>query len=245
MSAEAWAGFAAAVLFAGLLRGFTGFGFSMAAVPLISLVIAPAQAIPVAVLLQVVLSLAGLREAVRVADRRSVAWLAAGAAAGTPLGVAVLARLDAAEARAAIALLLLAAIGLLGRGFRFRRPLPPAGVIGVGLVSGLANGLTGVPGPPVVAFYVASPVPAAVARGSMILFFLLTSLFATASLVAAGLLTWAAAVPVLAGAPLVFGGSWAGTALFRRTGGRHFNRVALGVLAMTALAALGKALPGL
>lgn len=244
MSDAAWVGFGVAILVAGFLRGFTGFGFSMTAVPLLSLVVAPAEAIPVAVLLQAAISVAGLREAVAVAERRSVGLMAAGAAAGTPAGVAVLARLEANQARVAIAALMLGAIVLLGRGWRLRRALPGAGLVGVGVAAGVANGLVGVPGPPIVAYYVASGTAAGVARGSMILFFLVASVFAAVSLAWAGLLHASVAGPALVGVPLVFAGSWAGTVAFRRSGGRHFERVALAVLAATACATLGRALPG-
>lgn len=41
-----------AVLAASLLRGFTGFGFALAAVPLLGIFMPPAEAVPVAVGLQ-------------------------------------------------------------------------------------------------------------------------------------------------------------------------------------------------
>lgn len=48
------------VFLAGLLRGFTGFGFSIAAVPMLSLILAPVQVVPLVLLLQVAITLAGL-----------------------------------------------------------------------------------------------------------------------------------------------------------------------------------------
>ena len=71
-----------------------------------------------------------------------------GAAAGTPLGVLALAHMQPATARLVLTILLVLAIALLGRGFRFARPLPPLRVLLVGLASGLANGTAGLPGPP-------------------------------------------------------------------------------------------------
>ncbi len=240
-----WIAYLVMVAVSGLLRGFTGFGFSITAVPLLSLIMPPSQAIPIVVVLQLVLSAAGLREAARLADRRSVAVLAVGAAAGTPLGVLALAHMQPATARLVLTILLVLAIALLGRGFRFARPLPPLRVLLVGLASGLANGTAGLPGPPVIAYYVASPVAPAAARASMMMFFLLTSLFAVASLVPAGLLTQAALAPVMAGLPLMFAGSWIGAALFRRSKPRQYNQVALGVLAAAAAASAARAVSGL
>ena len=55
----------ALVFLSGLLRGFTGFGFGLTAVPLLSLVMPPARAVPLVLMLQAMVSLAGLRDALR------------------------------------------------------------------------------------------------------------------------------------------------------------------------------------
>ena len=51
------------ILTAALLRGFTGFGFGLAAVPLLSLALPPAKVVPLVVVLQVIVGVAGLRQA--------------------------------------------------------------------------------------------------------------------------------------------------------------------------------------
>ena len=85
----------AVVLAAGFMRGFTGFGFAMAAVPLLALVIAPVRAVPFVILLQLLAGLWDWREARRHAHWRSLPWLMAGALVGTPLGTLGLALLNA------------------------------------------------------------------------------------------------------------------------------------------------------
>jgi uncharacterized membrane protein YfcA len=61
------------VFAAGLIRGFTGFGLSIAAVPLLSLILLPAQAIPIVLLPQLLVSLSGLR----INTRSRIFWGAA------------------------------------------------------------------------------------------------------------------------------------------------------------------------
>ena len=227
------------VFFAGLLRGYTGFGFSIAAVPLLSLIMAPAVVVPVVVVLQFLVSLSGLPGAIQIVDRPSIGLMAVGAAVGTPLGVLMLGRLDPDLVRLMIAVLAGLAVAVLGCGFRLR--LAPSGpkLLLVGLASGLSNGVAGMPGPPVIAFYLASPFTSQVARASMIVFFLLTAALATASLVSVGLLGTRVLLPVLLDLPLVLAGSWLGGVLFRRSDGSRFRPVALAVLgAVAALAAL-------
>ena len=47
---------AVAVFLAAILRGFTGFGFALAAVPLLSLTLPPARVVPIVVILQAIVA---------------------------------------------------------------------------------------------------------------------------------------------------------------------------------------------
>lgn len=170
------------VFLAGLLRGLTGFGFSLAAVPLLSLIMLPAHAVPVVLVLQLFVSVTGLRDAVRLCDWRSVWVLALGAALATPLGTWGLVHLQAGSVRLVIAAIVVAGAAVLAGGFRLAVAPTRAGALPFGMAAGLFNGLAGIPGPPVIAYFLASPVPNGIARGSMIVIFLLTSALALAPL---------------------------------------------------------------
>src|SRR4051794_30057521 len=143
---------ASAVFLGGVLRGFTGFGFAIAATPLLSLVLAPAQAVVMVMLLGLGIGLTDVRTAVTRSSWTSVVPLAVGMAAATPLGVLALTLLSAAHARLAIALVLVAATAILMSGFRFRRLPGPVPATVLGALSGLFNGLAAMPGPPVIAY---------------------------------------------------------------------------------------------
>src|SRR5262245_1490350 len=106
------------VLAAGFMRGFTGFGFAMAAVPLLPPVVPPARAVPFVVLLQLLAGVWDWREARKHAQWRSLPWLIAGAVVGTPLGTMSLALMSADWARLAIAGAVLLAVVLLARGLK-------------------------------------------------------------------------------------------------------------------------------
>src|SRR5690349_13989272 len=80
----------AGVLAASVLRGFTGFGFGLAGVPLLSLALPPTQVVPLVTTLQVMVGLAGLRSALGTCDWRSVRLLLPGLVAGVPLGLMIL-----------------------------------------------------------------------------------------------------------------------------------------------------------
>ncbi len=229
------------VFAAGLIRGFTGFGFSIAAVPLLSAIMPPAQAVPIVLVLQLLVSLSGLGEAVKICDWRSIRVLALGVLIATPVGLWGLERLPAPLVRLAIAAIVLIAVILLARGFRLAAAPRGAGVLPFGVVSGLFNGLAGMPGPPVIAFYLAAPIGSAVARASMIVLFLATSAIALVPLAGLGALGAATLLAAAFGFPAVWIGSRAGAALYRRSPERRYRTVAMALLVATALLAAARA----
>ncbi len=231
--ADAWQ-WVGLVFLAGLLRGFTGFGFGLTAVPLLSLVMAPARAVPIVLLLQMLVSLAGLRGAVRECDWVSIRLLALGAVVGTPVGAVALAHLAASPVRLVIALVVAGGALVLAGGLRLKRAPTGWGVLPFGLLSGLFNGLAGIPGPPVIALYLAAPVATSVARASMIVFFLATSVIALAPLAWLGLLGRGSLRDAAVGLPAVLVGSWLGSLLYHAGADRHYRRVALLLLLSTA-----------
>ena len=61
LSAGAWLAATGAILFAAVLRGFTGFGFALAAVPLASLVMPPSRTVAAVLVMQLAI---GLRDCI-------------------------------------------------------------------------------------------------------------------------------------------------------------------------------------
>src|ERR1700760_1886044 len=83
------------VFLASVLRGFTGFGFGLAAVPMLSLALPPAQVVPLVVTLQVIIGGGGLRAAWGECDWHSVGLLAPGLVLGVPVGLMILTEVPA------------------------------------------------------------------------------------------------------------------------------------------------------
>ena len=94
--------FCLAVLGAAILRGFSGFGFALAAVPLASLIVAPTKAVAIAVLLQAAVGLRDVARGRSVLDWPGLKRLVIGALIGTPIGLFGLVYLDAALIRLAM-----------------------------------------------------------------------------------------------------------------------------------------------
>ena len=241
LSAWGWLAAAGAILFAAVLRGFTGFGFALAAVPLASLVLPPSRTVAAVLVMQLSV---GIRDCImewRQADRRGVGLLTLGAVAGLPLGVAALALAPAGVVRGVLGVLVLAAVALTWK------PHPAAGAphravtVGTGFVSGIFHGLAAMAGPPAVAYYLAFERRVPVMRSSLMVYFPIVSLLGLPMVASAGLLDTAAVVLGVAGMPLMVGGGWLGAWAFRRFGARSYRPLALGALLVTAAASIMRA----
>jgi uncharacterized membrane protein YfcA len=235
---------AATVFTAGVIRGFSGFGFAMVAVTGMSLVLPPVQVVPAVLILDVLASLQLIPSIRRQIDWPSLRRLLAGALLATPAGVYVLATLPPAPMRVCISLAVLAAAVLLMRGWGWKR-MPGAGfTAAVGAASGLLNGAAAIGGPPVILFYLSSPAGVAVSRASMIAFFLGLDILSLATAATQGLATATTfRLMLVAAIPLVLGIA-AGSRLFARFGQAAFRRGVLILLMMLAAAGLLRALWG-
>ncbi|MDF1794894.1 MAG: hypothetical protein P1U88_23510, partial [Thalassobaculaceae bacterium] len=77
--APIWAAVVAACIVAGVVRGFTGFGFPLIVVTSTSLVIAPVEIVPIALLLDILAGVRMLPSVRHEVDRRGVSFLMLGA----------------------------------------------------------------------------------------------------------------------------------------------------------------------
>ncbi|MET0707530.1 MAG: sulfite exporter TauE/SafE family protein [Tardiphaga sp.] len=230
----------AAVFVSAILRGFTGFGFALAAVPLLGLFMPPTQAVPVAIGLQLLGSLMDFRNASKSCEWTSVRWLMAGAAIGSPLGALVLSHVPAPVARLVISSITLLAVLALGKGFALAA-MPGRTITAIaGFFAGVFNGLAAMPGPPVVAYYMSVPLPRATVRSSLMVFFLMTSIAAMTSGLALGLITLQTFCLSLLGLPVMWIGTRLGHIAFTRSSDRTHRRVSIVSLGLIALVSAAK-----
>lgn len=237
----AWATAIGAILFAAVLRGFTGFGFALAAVPLASLALPPSRTVAAVLVMQLGI---GLRDCImewRQSDRAGIARLTAGALLGMPLGVAALAHTPAPAVRAVLGVMVLVAVALTWKPRPARHAPTTTITVGTGFVSGIFHGLAAMAGPPAVAYYLAFERRLPVMRSSLMVYFPIVSLLGLPMVAAAGLLDAPALVMGVLGMPLMLAGGWLGSWGFRRFGARSYRPLAIAALLLTAVASLARA----
>ncbi len=228
----------AATLAAAFVRGLAGFGMAILLVPVLGLAVPPREAVVVANWLGLLIGLVGLKRIIGESER-SALIISALAVAATPLGVWLLAITDPALARMLIALIALGAFLLVLLPKRPAHHVPGAGETGVtGILSGVLTGFAGMPGPPVVPYYLRRAIAPQLARASMMTIFLATSLAGVGSAIALRVANWREVIMAAALFPMVLLGNWLGTLAFGRvsdTAWRIFTGVVLGVSALAAL----------
>ena len=109
--AAAW--MAVALIGAGFVRGYSGFGFSALVVASAGLVTNPLHAVAMALILEVLLSGQAWKGVARDVDWPMLRWIMAGAVIGLPLGLWALTALSEAQARAVISVYILLISGVL------------------------------------------------------------------------------------------------------------------------------------
>jgi uncharacterized membrane protein YfcA len=153
--------------------------------------------------------------------------LIVGAMILVPLGGILLATVDGDIMRRAIAAVVIAAalLMLTGRSYNGPRTFPTS--LGVGAVSGLLTGSTGMGGPPVLFYTLTGEGAARRARGGMQVMSVFIEGLTVGGFLIAGILTPAYLTLTAALLPIMLAGTWIGARLFGRTSDQHFRIGAL------------------
>ena len=242
------AGYGTAAIIAALLaafgsafvRGLTGFGMAILLVPILALALSPVHAVLLTNFLSVFIGLSEIHRLLRNAEKS--AWvIIALVAVTTPLGLYALSLTTPAIARVVIAFIALSAFVAILLPRRGALDHHPATTGGVGILSGLMTGYAGMPGPPVVPYYVGRDIPRETAKASMLLIFTCASSAGLVSGTALGVLDWNLALLAALLFPAVLLGNRLGDRLSGRIADRTW-RICVGVvLGAAAVAALIKA----
>ena len=223
------------IFLAAIVRGYSGFGFSLLAVTALSLASPPSQIVPSLFMLEIAASLHLLPGIWKDIHWRSIGPLLIGCLIGTPFGVWLLANVEEAPMLVTLGLFVLASTVLLWRGFALKTMPGLTASVVTGATSGLFNGAFSTGGPPVILFYFASPAGVIAGRASLIAYFLGTDMIALPLLAREGLVTRDAAFRALIFLPALLAGIWFGARSFKGADPAVFRKyvlILLGVLAV-------------
>lgn len=229
---------AAVAVFAGLSRGFSGFGAALILMPVMSILYGPVQSVVVLTLMEVPATAFLLPSFARHADWRAVMPLGLASLATIPLGAWILVALDADLLQRVIAVQVLIFAALLASGWRYRRPPTLPVLLAIGGAAGVIGGAANMSGPLVVVFLLAGGNAAFQVRAGIMAFFAFATLirvgvyavhdlYVTETLLLSAVLT-----------PPYLLGIWVGSRLFRGVSERVFRAAVLSLITVMGVVAL-------
>jgi uncharacterized membrane protein YfcA len=236
ISGQATLGMVLALSLAGFVQGLTGFGFGMAAVALLPLLVGLKDAQVVVAILTGVVCAATFLSTWRHFRWRQGRGLVIGAGVGVPIGLWALVYFPASLLLQLLGLLLCTfSASELWRGDRLPLRIPTALSFPIGIVSGCLGGALNVGGPPAVAYVYSQPWTKEETVSLLQVVFGLSALLRLLLLVPSRLIRpehlW---VSLLTMVPMLMA-TWCGSSLLKRVPG---EKVKLGVFAFLFLLGL-------
>jgi uncharacterized membrane protein YfcA len=229
---------AAVIAAAGVVRGMSGFGAGMIIAPIAGAIYGPQWALVIVVVVDALPILPVAIPALRIATWREVVPVAVGTLLCFPLGIAILKAGDPTLLRWLICGAILACVAVLWSGWRYTGPRNAGVSAAAGGVAGVLSGIAQIPGPPVIAYWMASGLPAVLVRANLLAYFLVGEAISIGNLWFAGMFERG---PVLIGAVAMlpyFVGLMIGWRLFGLASAATYRRVTfLLIVAAAVLAA--------
>lgn len=228
----------AAVLLAGLMRGFAGFGSGLIWIPLASIIIGPKMAVPVLLVLDTLVALPLLFGAARMCQWKVVTPAALGAVPAVSIGAWLLAETPPVLVQWTISIVVVCLLSILLLNKHYSRPPGVPLSLGIGAASGLLGGFSQMPSIPMYTLWAAGPLPQAIIRANMIVFIAIADASAYASYAYHGLFTQDLLPILLITAPTYLACLAIGGRLFNKASPTFFRRVANCIIFAAAIISL-------
>lgn len=214
-------------LFAGAVRGITGFGGAMVMAPPFALLLGPRLTVPVVMLLEGIAALPMVWQTRAQIHWRTIGPILAAACFTIPLGGYLLVNADPVVLRRATAATVIVFALLMLRGWRYTGPRRRTTALALGGLSGAMTGATSVGAPPVILYLLAGPDPIAITRASLTFFLAAISLAALVMLWSRDVLDLPSVWIALMLTPVYFLGLFTGVRLFSRFNDARFRQFTL------------------
>ena len=230
----------AAVFLAAFMQIVVGFGFSLLAVPVMTLAIEPKVAVVVASITGIFVTGWQAYKERENADKVLVKRMTFGAYLGMPLGLLVFLTVDDNVLRFMLGIAVLVAVVLLAMRVNLHHVGPRLDV-GAGFISGILSTSLSTNGPPLVFALQARQLPAPTFRATISAVFALSNILGMSLFIAAGKITRDGLVASAVTIPAMFVGQLLGFPVRRHVHGERFRRLVLVLLTAAAISAIANA----
>jgi uncharacterized membrane protein YfcA len=228
------AAFVTAAFFAGIVRGYSGFGFSALLISTMSLMVPVVVVVPVALMLEVAASVQMVPSTISTADRRLVVPIIAGSIISVPFGQYLLLLLDPDNARLAVGLVVLSLVALITAGLRLERWRGTGFYVLTGVLSGCITGMVAMGGLFMTAMLLSTSLRIEVLRSTIVLLLFASALYALAIGIPNGLVTGHSVALSVLMLPAMAVGIIFGTRHFNPKHVKLYRRITLSLLTFLA-----------
>jgi uncharacterized membrane protein YfcA len=226
-----------AVFFAAFMQIVVGFGFSLLAVPVMTLAIEPKVAVVVASITGIFVTGWQAWNERRNADKVLVKRMTIGAYVGMPLGLIVFLTVNDNALRFMLGIAVLVAVVLLAMRVNLHH-VGPRLDFGAGFISGILSTSLSTNGPPLVFALQARQLPAPTFRATISAVFALSNIVGMALFIASGKITRDGLVASAVTIPAMFIGQLLGFPVRKHVHGERFRRLVLLLLTAAAISAI-------
>ena len=229
------------ILIAAIIRGFSGFGLALVAVPLLSMIMPPSSFVPIIFGMQIIAILPGLRQTLQDVQWKQIWPLLPGGFLGTWGGLQLLYRIHPEIIGFIIAAAVVFVAVFLLKGFRLGRQFTKLEIASIGMLSGILNGSAGLPGPPVIIAQLVVPNTEKMVRSNLIVFFTILALFGIATIITGGNLNSTHLYLIATSTPFLVLGTILGEKLFHNPIlFPHYRRISTYLLLIIGLMKFGE-----
>lgn len=191
---------------AGVVRGYSGFGFSAIVIAGASLVIPPATVVPALFMLEIAASIHMLPSVRSDIDYPNFWPMLAGCAVGLPIGQYLLAHLEPNTIRMYLSLGVLVSAFLIWRGISFKREMNVPLAAFTGFLTGFGSGLASIGGLFAMVIFLGTSYPPARVRAVFVAMFFAMYVYGIGIAAMNGLISWATIwIAIILLVPMIMG----------------------------------------
>jgi uncharacterized membrane protein YfcA len=228
------------IFFASVVRGFTGFGLALVAVPLIQFLMPVSDTAVFIAMINAIFSLIYYRRSKEIVRGQPLGTMALWTGVGVAAGTVVLKYVNPAYIQLIWGLLIIFIVIALVRGFSFRIRSDRSAMTLSGLFGGVLAGATGITGPPVAIILSSLNTPKDKFNAIISIFIFFAVSYALVFYLISGLIRTDTALLALCSVPALLAGLHTGDRLVARISQKTFTTIVYAVLVIMGLITLFK-----
>jgi uncharacterized membrane protein YfcA len=228
------------IFIASIVRGFTGFGLALVAVPLIQFIMPVSDTAVFIAIINLIFSILYYRRSRGIVAGQPLGRMALWTGIGVAGGTLVLKYINPAFIQLTWGVLIILIVTALVRGVSFRNISDKSAMTMSGLFGGLLAGATGITGPPVAIILSALKTPREKFNAIISIFILFAVAYALIFYLISGLVSSGTVILSLCAVPALLAGLWTGDFLVARISQKTFTNIVYVVLVIMGFITLFK-----